>query len=275
MSEVTPTYFYSAQLIIDAATGQVRTHSGEEARLSPVNMRVALFLAENVGRVVSRNELFEHIWKQQEVGDDTLTRAISDIRAALSTLSSEKFIETIPKKGYRWLPQVSAEPGYSAPTSSANKSAYFWLLAGITASLLMLSAFALWMGTSTSTQRFAVLPPKIIGDQSIDAHTAYQYQEVLRQYLLKVEGAELLSTHAIELHSKSIYPTLAREFDTQWVIETSLIKDGEAISVVSSVVNAENAYVKAREIQRYKNAEALSLSHARLSWLDEAISNGN
>jgi DNA-binding winged helix-turn-helix (wHTH) protein len=275
MSEVTPTYFYSAQLIIDAATGQVRTHSGEEARLSPVNMRVALFLAENVGRVVSRNELFEHIWKQQEVGDDTLTRAISDIRAALSTLSSEKFIETVPKKGYRWLPKVSAEPGNPAPGGAANKSNYFWILAGITASLLMLSAIALWMGTNPSTQRIAVLPPKIIGDQSIDAHTAYQYQEVLRQYLLKVEGAELLSSHAIELHSKSIYPTLAREFDTQWVIETSLIKDGEAISVVSSVVNAENAYVKAREIQRYKNAEALSLSHARLSWLDEAISNGN
>lgn len=268
MSEATSTFLYSAQLVIDSETGRIRTHSGQEARLSPVNMRVAIFLAQNCGRVVSRNEIFEHIWKQQEVGDDTLTRAISDIRAALGRLSSETIIETIPKKGYRWLPKVNAEPE-SATAEPATKQIYFLLLLGFVASLMMLSAFALWMGNNSSTLKIAVLPPKIIGDHSIDGQTAYEYEESLRQYLLNIEGAELLSSHAIELHSSSIYPSLAREFDTQWVIETSLIKHGRSVSVVTSVVNAENAYVEAREIQRYETDQALN--QPELSWLNKTL----
>jgi DNA-binding winged helix-turn-helix (wHTH) protein len=86
--------------------GHVETEQGC-FRLGPVNMAVLTLLIEQQGQVVSRRALFDSVWKNQIVSDDVLTRSISDIRSQLSKYSKIKLIETLPKRGYRWLPDVS------------------------------------------------------------------------------------------------------------------------------------------------------------------------
>jgi DNA-binding response OmpR family regulator len=73
------TVLLSAQLSIDQAAGQVQA-GAECIRLGPVNMKVLVLLLENAGRVVTRTEFFDRVWKQQLVSDDVLTRSISDLR---------------------------------------------------------------------------------------------------------------------------------------------------------------------------------------------------
>lgn len=82
----------------------------QSVRLGPVNMKVLVVLLQHSGQVVSREQLFDDVWPNQVVSDDTLTRCISDLRSQLKRLSKNgtiKYIETVPKRGYRWLFDVS------------------------------------------------------------------------------------------------------------------------------------------------------------------------
>src|SRR5690606_16906441 len=58
--------------------------------------------------VITRAELFDAVWPNQTVSDDVLTRAVSVIRSQLTKLDpTTKFIETLPKRGYRWIEPVN------------------------------------------------------------------------------------------------------------------------------------------------------------------------
>jgi DNA-binding winged helix-turn-helix (wHTH) protein len=104
----------SGDLSVCPELGEVRNARGESTRLGPVNMKVLALLMSRPGQVVGRAEVFESVWRNQVVGDDALTRSISDIRAEINRLSERRgLIETLPKRGYRWTADVrraSASP---------------------------------------------------------------------------------------------------------------------------------------------------------------------
>lgn len=83
------------------------TFNGKLARLEPKAMEVLVCLAANAGKVVSKEQLIGEVWAGLFVGDDVLTRCISDLRRAFEdNPKSPRVIETIPKRGYRLLDKV-------------------------------------------------------------------------------------------------------------------------------------------------------------------------
>lgn len=80
----------------------------QETHVEPKVMQVLVHLAIQAGRVVSRQELEASIWPKQVVGDDAVTNAIIKLRKALGDDARHpQFIETIPKRGYRLLAEVT------------------------------------------------------------------------------------------------------------------------------------------------------------------------
>ncbi len=78
--------------------------SGQPLPLEPRAFEVLIFLIENRGRVIQKNELFEQIWKQSFVTDSALTQEIKNIRKAIGDdASSPRLIETVRKHGYRFI----------------------------------------------------------------------------------------------------------------------------------------------------------------------------
>jgi len=73
-------------------------------KLQPrLSLLLALFIA-NVNEVLSREQLTEILWKDKIVNEDALSRCIAELRAALGDdRKKPTFIETIPKKGYRFI----------------------------------------------------------------------------------------------------------------------------------------------------------------------------
>ncbi|MCY7348046.1 MAG: winged helix-turn-helix domain-containing protein [Pyrinomonadaceae bacterium] len=87
-----------------------RLWRGEELiALTPKEFELLLILVENAGRVVEKDDLHAQIWKDTFVEDGTLTRNISWLRKKLGAgnKNGEQFIETCPKRGYRFLPEVT------------------------------------------------------------------------------------------------------------------------------------------------------------------------
>ncbi len=84
--------------------------NGKETGVEPKVMDVLCVLIDCRDDVLSREELIERVWGEPAGADERLTRAISQLRKALGdTPRSPKFIETVPKRGYRLVSPVAFE----------------------------------------------------------------------------------------------------------------------------------------------------------------------
>ena len=74
---------------------------GTEAHLEPRLMDLLLLFAGSAGRVLAKQEIIDGVWGGRAVGDDTLAAAVSRLRSALGDSPGRRYIETLPKRGYR------------------------------------------------------------------------------------------------------------------------------------------------------------------------------
>jgi len=95
------------EFTLDISRGRVR--KGErEIELRPKSFEVLRFLVENADRLVSKDEIIAAIWPDVIVTEDSLSRCISDVRAALSD-ADQRIIRTMAKRGYVFAAPVSRE----------------------------------------------------------------------------------------------------------------------------------------------------------------------
>lgn len=88
-------------------TELVLRRNGEIVPLTPKALQALILLVQNVGRVVSRKEMIEELWRDAFVEESNLTVAISMARKALGeNENGNQFIETVAKRGYRFVPAV-------------------------------------------------------------------------------------------------------------------------------------------------------------------------
>jgi DNA-binding winged helix-turn-helix (wHTH) protein len=67
-----------------------------------------MFLVENAGELVEKDTIISTVWKDRFVEESNLTYNIKMLRKALGDNAAEPtFIETIPRRGYRFLPPIS------------------------------------------------------------------------------------------------------------------------------------------------------------------------
>jgi len=98
--------FFIADKLIEPASNSIKS-GGEMTRVEPKAMRVLMLLATNAGQVVSREELEDVVWANVIVGPDALTNTVIKLRRALGDeAKNARFIETIPKTGYRLIAPV-------------------------------------------------------------------------------------------------------------------------------------------------------------------------
>lgn len=77
-------------------------------RLEPRVMEVLVCLAQNPGRVLSKEDFLASVWQGAFVGDEALAYSISELRKALGDKARDpSYIETIPRRGYRLIAPVS------------------------------------------------------------------------------------------------------------------------------------------------------------------------
>ena len=94
----------------DFSVGSCRVHpaentmrcDGELVPPEPKVMMLLVYLAQNAGSTISREQLFEAIWPGVVVSDDTLTQAATKLRKAFGDNARHpRYIQTVPKRGYR------------------------------------------------------------------------------------------------------------------------------------------------------------------------------
>ena len=85
--------------------------------LEPKAFEVLVFLIENHGRLIEKQELLDAVWKEAFVTENAMTRVIAQLRKALGDDSKQaRYIETVPTRGYRFIAGVNL--GASPETGS-------------------------------------------------------------------------------------------------------------------------------------------------------------
>jgi DNA-binding winged helix-turn-helix (wHTH) protein/TolB-like protein len=99
--------------------------SGEDVYLPPKTFELLLHLLQNRGRVLTKDELLEAVWRDVNVVENTLAQRIREIREALGDdAHGGRFIKTVPKVGYQFIGELNDEaPGVMAPPAIASLEA--------------------------------------------------------------------------------------------------------------------------------------------------------
>jgi len=132
----------------------VRNHrlrrSGSELKLERIPMELLILLASRPGELVRREEIIQELWGDEINVDseNAINTAIRKIRQVLGDdSSSPRFVQTISKRGYRFLPET-AEPAApteapaSTPKTTLSKTILWTLLTGI--AVLFVVGLAVW-----------------------------------------------------------------------------------------------------------------------------------
>jgi DNA-binding winged helix-turn-helix (wHTH) protein/predicted ATPase len=91
------------------------TRGKREVRVTAKALAVLRALTERSGEVVTKQELFRQVWPDTVVGDDALTSCIQELRRALKDDARRpQYIETLHRRGYRFLAPHSADPELGA-----------------------------------------------------------------------------------------------------------------------------------------------------------------
>src|SRR5437870_4562447 len=80
--------------------------NGNLAPLTPKAFELLRVLVERHGHIVAKDELMELVWPGSFVEETNLAHHISALRSTLGNGTTEPFIETVPRRGYRFVAPV-------------------------------------------------------------------------------------------------------------------------------------------------------------------------
>lgn len=118
--------FSFGNIVVSPQTNVI-TLAGKQKRLEPRLIALLIYLAQHAQQVITRQQITATIWPDVVVGEESITQAIFALRNALGDdAKNPKYIETIPKKGYRFLAEIAAvspveKPPLLAPSRKLRK----------------------------------------------------------------------------------------------------------------------------------------------------------
>ena len=222
---------------------------GQPVPLKPKVIDTLLLLVENSGRVLEKDELIEKLWPETFVDEANLTQNIYVLRKALTTgADSTSYIETIPRRGYRFTGDVKkisagatvveAETGTTRTTGTGPR--WMWVAVGVAlVAILGAVAFRLLASrsrpavSSSSVKSLAVLPFRPLTGGSEDDYIGQGMADALITKLSNTQRLNVRPTSAVlRYNNANIDPIAAgRALDVEAVLDGKVQRVGDRVRV--------------------------------------------
>jgi Tol biopolymer transport system component len=133
---------------------------GASVKLEPRAMDLLVYFTNTAGRVVSTDELIKHVWHDRVFDDARVYKTINQLRKALGDQSqAPKFIETIPKRGYRLVAAaVPLDDGAAPPPRDTVMRKGWRLTATVGAAMLVAAAAGSFFAYRGSREELVFVP---------------------------------------------------------------------------------------------------------------------
>jgi TolB-like protein/DNA-binding winged helix-turn-helix (wHTH) protein/Flp pilus assembly protein TadD len=281
MSSLTSNLYKFGEFSLDAQSRVLR-RNGTTVPLTPKAFDVLLLLIQNAGKIVTKDELMQAVWRDSFVEESNLTQTIFMVRKALDETSDRRYILTLQGQGYRFLFPVTAaanhepEMAVRVPSRDAGgvseiqldprtRRARNWIpvvFACAAVALVLILTLSLWhwrskAGTGELPGRImlAVLPfENFTGDQGQDYFSDGLTEEMISQ-LGNLDPARLgviARTSVMHYkHTQESVPQIGNELGVQYVIEGSVRRDSERVRITAQLIQVKDqSHLWAREYDR-------------------------
>ena len=231
-------------------TNRLLFRDGKPIPLKPKVVETLLVLVENSGRVLGKDELIQKLWPDSFVEEGNLTQNIYVLRKALSDgPESEAYIETIPRRGYRFageVRKVTAER--SAPVAMARPSARWKWLAGfvllgvVAVGLFLLLTRVKSRSSSATIKTLAVLPFRPLTAGSGDNYIGQGMADALITKLSNTQQIAVRPTSAVLRYVDGSQDPLAagRALDVEAVLDGKVQREGERVRVTVQLLRVSD-----------------------------------
>lgn len=251
---------------------KVLVRGGESIALPPKDLETLIVLVEQAGHIVGKEELLEKVWPGVFIEENNLARRIFNLRQVLGEDSpGRQFIETVPKRGYRFIGSVREKGGgsdqsattmvvagdSSQPTARGNRIRWMWALAAVLFVGAGLGARHLWRVRHSSAQRvmLAVLPfENLSGDSNEDYFADGLTEEMIAQ-LGQVQPSRLgviARTSIVRYkHTRESIAQIGQELGVGYVMEGSVRRAGGRVRITAQLIQAsQQTHVWAESYER-------------------------
>ncbi len=257
---------------VSLQSGEVRK-AGVKIRVQQQPMKLLEILLERPGEVVTREELRSRVWADESFGDfdQAVNIAIAKLRSALGdSAENPRYIETLPKRGYRFIADVSVvdadartkRPETAAGDLPGTESGHQLQGAGLTVTpkrrlwptrlvivalvfVLILPILAVWLFRSrrhapTGIRSLAVLPlANFSGDASQDYFADGMTDELITD-LAQISALRVISRTSVMVYkgARKSLPEIARELNVDAVVEGSVQRSGDQVHITAQLIEA-------------------------------------
>jgi TolB-like protein/DNA-binding winged helix-turn-helix (wHTH) protein/tetratricopeptide (TPR) repeat protein len=236
----------------DAGSGELRSQ-GRKVALQGQPAQILSHLLASPGQLVTREELRRTVWANDTFVDfdSALNVAINKVRQALGdSASAPRFIETIPRRGYRFLADVHAVEGAvdvrppQAPRLPTTRTTRRWQwVAGVAVALGLL---AVWSSVrvnlgSASPRSIAVLPFRPLVDQPRDEALEVGLADAVIVRLGRLEQLRVPSINAVQRYAAMETDPLAagRDLGVDAVLDGRLLRRNGNVRLSARLLDVE------------------------------------
>ena len=199
--------------------------NGAPVPLSPKVFDTLLVLVENSGRLVAKDELMSRLWPDTFVEEATLARNVSDLRKAIGELpNGQKYIETVPKSGYRFC-AVVREIGPDEPALILQRRTRLRTVVE--------------EETEADVRSIAVLPFKLLGMDAAGEHLGLGLADALITRLSNIRQIAVRPTSAVLKYVGRDHDTVSagRELGVEAVLDGAIQRSGDRVRVTVQLVS--------------------------------------
>ncbi|APV51770.1 hypothetical protein BWI17_20030 [Betaproteobacteria bacterium GR16-43] len=245
-----PQRFAFGEFVLERSQQRVRHRDGSTLNLTPRLFNALLLFVENAGELLDKDALMLALWPGVVVEENSLSQVISGLRRALSDdTQHSRYIQTVPRRGFRFIAPVTvlpdqAAPGAMAAPESPGKRRSLHLALGGTLGLgLGLGGIAWWASrrpaaTDATPSTLAVLPFKPLVTEGRDELLEMGMADSLIARLSTVPGLVVRSIASSRRYAGADQDPLraAKELDVAWIIDGSLQRRGERLRVTARLL---------------------------------------
>jgi TolB-like protein/DNA-binding winged helix-turn-helix (wHTH) protein/Tfp pilus assembly protein PilF len=254
-------------------SGEVRK-AGLRIKVQQQPMKLLEILLEHSGEVVTREELRSRVWPNESFGDfdQALNIAIGKLRSALGdSAENPRFIETLPKRGYRFIAEVSVLDADARPKKRPESVAVDLpateprntlqgaelaaapkrrpgLKRGLIVALalvLSLSILSVWLfrsrgRASTGVRSLAVLPLENLSGDASQNYFADGMTDELITDLAQISALRVISRTSVMTYkgARKPLPQIARELNVDAIVEGSVLRSGDQVRITAQLIEA-------------------------------------
>lgn len=230
------------------------SQNGTSIRVEPKVMGVLVCLASHPGEPLSKEAILKSVWPETFVSDDVLTRSISELRRVFEDDAREpRFIETIPKRGYRLMApvqplnsplEVSDSPRQNQLRWSAQRG---WRVLAVAIVILTVSAlpFAsqdfrerLFGNRNPAIHAVAVLPLQSLSDDPKQEYLAEGVTDALITDLAQIGSLKVVSRTTIMRYGRpdKPLPQIARELNVDGIVEGTVQRFDNRVRITAQLI---------------------------------------